>query len=336
MMKTNEANTRNLAFRAGFLLGVSALALLAIGASPRYLEELRIGGGYGESVDGGIDFEADGDMLTDGNVTLGGDLSVNGGDVTTASGNLALAPAGGTTNVTGALVGSGSVNAEGGTMSAGETATTRGIFYGYGDGNATGAVLRLEPGALKQTYTDYWQLAAEYNTGNFEIYAAKGGGTSEDVITIDDQTRNLTVHKGLTLANGETFTRGTFVTETVVAYNSSSPVTLLDVDDGYVIVWVYAKVTTAWDGTGTVNLGDGGDPDGYMSNAKLDLTNTGWRGGSLDDLGAFMDEDVGSAEPDTVPRHHIYSGADTVDATVVQGTTTQGAMTVYVVARKLK
>lgn len=55
---------------------VSALALVAVGANPRYLEELRIGGGYGEPVDGGADFEKNGDILTDGNAAVGGDLEV--------------------------------------------------------------------------------------------------------------------------------------------------------------------------------------------------------------------------------------------------------------------
>jgi hypothetical protein len=54
---------------------VGALALGAVGANPRYLEELRIGGGYGEPVDGGADFVKNGDLLTDGNVTAGGDLA---------------------------------------------------------------------------------------------------------------------------------------------------------------------------------------------------------------------------------------------------------------------
>ena len=48
-------------------LGLCSVVLLAIGASPRYLEELRIGGGYGNS---GADFEGDGDILTNGNITL--------------------------------------------------------------------------------------------------------------------------------------------------------------------------------------------------------------------------------------------------------------------------
>ena len=47
-------------------LSVCAVLALAVGSSPRYLEELRIGGGYGEPVDGGADLEADGDIWSDG------------------------------------------------------------------------------------------------------------------------------------------------------------------------------------------------------------------------------------------------------------------------------
>lgn len=48
---------------------------MAIGPNPRYVEELRIGGGAGDAVDGGADFEKNGDISTDGNVTLKGVLS---------------------------------------------------------------------------------------------------------------------------------------------------------------------------------------------------------------------------------------------------------------------
>ena len=41
----------------------------AIGANPRMIEELRIGGGYSESVDGGCDIEDDGTITTNGVVT---------------------------------------------------------------------------------------------------------------------------------------------------------------------------------------------------------------------------------------------------------------------------
>jgi len=59
------------------MLAVLGAMLLGIGANPRYLEELRIGGGYGDPVDGGADFEHDGDIHTDGEVTA---ASFNGVD----------------------------------------------------------------------------------------------------------------------------------------------------------------------------------------------------------------------------------------------------------------
>jgi hypothetical protein len=58
--------------RAGIVAGalvLLAVVVVGIGANPRYIEELRIGGGYGEPVDGGVDFEKDGDIYTDGGVT---------------------------------------------------------------------------------------------------------------------------------------------------------------------------------------------------------------------------------------------------------------------------
>jgi len=58
-----------------FLLATS-LAVLGMGVTPRYIEELRIGGGYGDSADGGADFEQDGDILTDGDLTVTGNTSV--------------------------------------------------------------------------------------------------------------------------------------------------------------------------------------------------------------------------------------------------------------------
>lgn len=44
-----------------------ALALVGIGSAPRYIEEVRIGGGYGAT---GTDLEADGDINTDGNINV--------------------------------------------------------------------------------------------------------------------------------------------------------------------------------------------------------------------------------------------------------------------------
>ncbi len=57
---------------AAVLVAASATVALGIGGAPRYLEELRIGGGYGDTVDGGADLEADGDVLTDGTLSVSG------------------------------------------------------------------------------------------------------------------------------------------------------------------------------------------------------------------------------------------------------------------------
>ncbi|MFA6239420.1 MAG: hypothetical protein WC655_00740 [Candidatus Hydrogenedentales bacterium] len=49
---------------------------MATGTNPRYLEELRIGGGYGDPVNGGADFEKDGDIATNGDLVVNGDVSI--------------------------------------------------------------------------------------------------------------------------------------------------------------------------------------------------------------------------------------------------------------------
>jgi hypothetical protein len=56
------------------VIGICALALIGIGAAPRYLEELRIGGGYGEAADGGADFDKSGNIATDGSVKATGEM----------------------------------------------------------------------------------------------------------------------------------------------------------------------------------------------------------------------------------------------------------------------
>jgi hypothetical protein len=82
------------------LIGLCIVLFTAIGAAPRYLEELRIGGGYGEPTDGGADFESNGDLLTNGDLTVDGnatvqqDLYVNGNGILSTGEMLALDPAG--------------------------------------------------------------------------------------------------------------------------------------------------------------------------------------------------------------------------------------------------
>ena len=54
------------------------MALPSIGPNPRFLEELRLGGGYGSSPDGGADFDKQGNAAFDGDLTLEGDLDCKG------------------------------------------------------------------------------------------------------------------------------------------------------------------------------------------------------------------------------------------------------------------
>lgn len=61
------------------------LLALAMAATPRYIEELRIGGGFGESIDGGMDIDRTGALATDGDVLCSGNLEVDGGALSTTS-----------------------------------------------------------------------------------------------------------------------------------------------------------------------------------------------------------------------------------------------------------
>lgn len=59
------------------------MALPSMGAKPRCLEELRIGGGYGSAPDGGADIDKAGNFATDGDLSVkdlfaDGDLNVGG------------------------------------------------------------------------------------------------------------------------------------------------------------------------------------------------------------------------------------------------------------------
>lgn len=54
------------------------MALPTIGTHPRYVEELRVGGGYGSAPDGGADVDRAGNAAFDGDVTVGGALEAGG------------------------------------------------------------------------------------------------------------------------------------------------------------------------------------------------------------------------------------------------------------------
>lgn len=56
---------------------------VSLGPHPRYLEELRIGGGYNSSPDGGADFDKTGNIAANGSLSIGG-AATFGDDVSVA------------------------------------------------------------------------------------------------------------------------------------------------------------------------------------------------------------------------------------------------------------
>ena len=66
------------------------MTLPSIGPSPRYLEELRIGGGYGSAPDGGVDLDKAGNIAADGDLTIKGNVDVRGGSLQNSTGNVTI------------------------------------------------------------------------------------------------------------------------------------------------------------------------------------------------------------------------------------------------------
>jgi len=61
---------------------------VSIGSHPRYLEELRIGGGYDSAPDGGADFDKAGNIAANGSIDIDGPATF--GDDVTIAGDLAI------------------------------------------------------------------------------------------------------------------------------------------------------------------------------------------------------------------------------------------------------
>jgi len=137
-------------------IGFCGALVLAIGASPRYLEELCIGGGLGDAADGGADFDQAGNIATDGSVTCNG-LAVESGELTAGTGEF-------------------SELAARQILEAGEEDTTAGALHVYGgSGSDSGALYFYTPADYDGT-VDYWQL----NSGLLGVLQLSGfGGTCD-------------------------------------------------------------------------------------------------------------------------------------------------------------
>ena len=79
------------------------------------------------------------------------------------------------------------------------------------------------------------------------------------------------------------FVNGVTIVKKVVNYNDSFPVTLYAPADGDIILNIFARVTTAFDGSGNLEVGDDSDNDGYATlanpaaNPDVTLNSTGYK-----------------------------------------------------------
>lgn len=71
---------------------------------------------------------------------------------------------------------------------------------------------------------------------------------------------------------------------------------------------VFAVIETAFSATGTVDCGDGTDPDGWIDNLQMSAAQTGWKAGTGGDSAYWTANGKG------------YTTADTIDVYVADGT----------------
>ena len=111
-----------------------------------------------------------------------------------------------------------------------------------------------------------------------------------------------------------------------VPFNASGGTILVGTTQaGDVVTGAWAVVDTAWDGNGTVDLGDAADPDGYLTDATLAKGVLGYKGHEHDTRGALLWDAIGVHD-----RDKVFTAAGEIRATVVQGTSTFGTMRVFV------
>jgi hypothetical protein len=133
-------------------IAACGLCVLAIGASPRYIEELRIGGGLGEAADGGADFDKAGNIATDGAIACNG-LDVEE-QVTAESG------------VYSELAGRD-------LLEAGQDDVTAGNFRIYGGSDTESGALYLHTPAAYEYAVEHWKLSSD-SPGTLDVSGSGG------------------------------------------------------------------------------------------------------------------------------------------------------------------
>lgn len=109
-----------------------------------------------------------------------------------------------------------------------------------------------------------------------------------------------------------------------VNYNDSSPKQLLSLAANAVVFDVFCEVTTPFnDAAATLQIGDGGDNDGFLASAETDVDAAGWKGMKENGRGAYLWDG-------TYKQLKSYDSGDTIDAFISPGSATQGVVVVYI------
>lgn len=187
------------------------------------------------------------------------------------------------------------------------------------------ALLEAEGGTLRITAASYINLQkSAYMTDNQPF--SFGGGIDYGIKFYT--TTNLLEGNAAGTCIGVSMEHGTWIVTKAINHDDTSPVTCATVADGYTIEAVWVEIVEVWDGNGTIEIGDGADDNGFLPDAAITQTSTGYYGDITQNWGAYLWDG-------TSTKKKTYTGADTVDATLVVGTSTQGQAIVYVqISRK--
>jgi len=177
----------------------------------------------------------------------------------------------------------------------------------------------VNPYILNPTYLNINILRG--NNKPFQSYNA-GTETWDDVARLHDSGR-FYFYKPLLAGH---FYFGQRWVKKTVNYNDTSPVTVVSLPAKSIVTDIIVEVRTAWNGAtpGTIDIGDASDADGFMTNAQIDPTVTGWKGQNPEDRGAYLYDSV-----DNHVLRHVYSSATDVIATLVVNDSTQGVADIY-------
>ncbi len=101
---------------------------------------------------------------------------------------------------------------------------------------------------------------------------------------------------------------------TPASYTSNETTSLFPVKAGEMVIAAFVRIRTAFNGTNTdtaIDLGYGGDPNGFVENADLTETTVGLYHGS----GAKLADDFG----------HLFTSDDTIDVVFTADTAVDGS-----------